>query len=477
MSEKLMLLSGLLIIADLVICMVIAQVTKNSAQDEKDYFLAGKNTGPVLLLLTAWASFSGAGNFIGQAGRGALYGISAYWAWAGETLIGGIVIALLIAPYLARFSYVSMPHYIAGHLYGNDKYVRVLGGVAALLPNIVWPGAQIMGIAYVMEQAFGIDYRISVIICGVVLIAHTTTGGLKAVIYADALHGIIQMIFAAAVLFFGLKMFNFDYHTLKESVVAVRPEHWNLFVDKPQVIITSFLTGLVGATSNSIFWNRAFAAKDVKTARNSYGITFFFNILLVFLITAIGLSAFAQNPQVGDQALVWAIVQKMPKGVAVLLPVGVFAACMSCADTHLNCAAANIVVDILDQFFVIPDEKRVTYAKLSTLFAGIIAVLCGLFADYIYALGTFGYTVCGGVLIPLFIMGLLTRDRSLKTPASKLNINAVRIGAAGGVICALAFEMVPSLYQIFRGGVLPAILVTVFVTLGLHLYYGYHKNR
>lgn len=467
MNNTLLIISGLLIAADLIICMIIARVTAHSSKNEADYFIGGKSTGPLLLFLTAWASFSGAGNFIGQAGRGALYGLSAYWAWAGETLCGGIVIAVILAPYLAKFNYISMPHYISGHLFGNDKYVRVLGGIAALLPNIVWPGAQIMGIAYVMQQAFGIDYRIAVIVCGFVLIVHTTTGGLKAVIYADALHGVIQIIFAALVLYFGLNMFHFDVHALGESVKAIDPDKWNLWADSPGVILTSFLTGLVGAASNSIYWNRAFAAKDVKTARSSYGVTFFFNICLVFLITLLGISAFTMNQEVGDQALVWAIVNKMPPVCAMILPVGVFAACMSCADTHLNCAAANIVTDIAEQLVEIPDSKKVPAAKLATLAAGVIAVFCGLFSDYIYGLGTFGYTVCGGVLIPLFVMGLITRDKS--TGVSVLDIRGVRIGMAAGVITALAFEIIPTLYNIFSGGVIPAVIVTVITTIILHL--------
>ena len=466
MNNTLLIISGLLIAVDLIVCMIIAKITAHGSKDEKDYFIGGKSTGPVLLFLTAWASFSGAGNFIGQAGRGALYGLSAYWAWTGETLCGGILVAMVLAPYLAGFNYVSMPHFISGHLFGDDKYVRVFGGVAALLPNIVWPGAQIMGISYVMQQAFGIDYRIAVIVCGFVLIVHTTTGGLKAVIYADALHGIIQIIFAALVLFFGLKMFNFDIHGLGETVKAIDPGKWDLLADRPGVILTGFLTGLVGAASNSIYWNRAFAAKDVKTARSSYGITFFFNICLVFLITLLGISAFTMNQEVGDQALVWAIVNKMPPVCAMILPVGVFAACMSCADTHLNCASANIVTDIMEQFTEIPEEKKVRTAKIATLAAGVIAVICGLFSDYIYGLGTFGYTVCGGVMIPVFVMGLTTRDKH--TGVSTLDIRAVRTGMAAGLFAALIFEIVPTLYNIFSGGVLPAVLITVAGTLIPH---------
>ena len=354
-----------------------------------------------------------------------------------------------------------MPHYISDYLCGGDHYVRRIGGLAALMPNVVWPGAQIMGVAYVLAEVFSIDYRMAVIACGMVFVFYTVSGGLKAVIYADALHGTIQMFFAVFVIFFGLKLFNFDFAYLGEEISRAFPGKWDLFVDKPSLIITSFLTGLVGAVSNPIFWNRAFAAKDVKTARKSYGLTFFCNIIMVFLIIAIGIVTLIYNPTVGDQALVWVILNKMPPFVGLLLPVGVLAACMSCADTHLNCAAANIVSDILDPGGNMPPEKGVKYAKIATFIAGIIAIFSGLYAPYIYALGTYGYTICGGVLIPMFVVGLIMRDRESDVFKSKMDIRSARTGITIGVILAMAFELIPSWKAVFGGGVIPAIIGTV----------------
>lgn len=79
-----------------------------------------------------------------------------------------------------------MPHFISGYLFGGDPQIRRVGGVAALMPNVVWPGAQIMGVAYVLELVFSIDYRIAVLVCGVIFVFYTVSGGMKAVVYADA---------------------------------------------------------------------------------------------------------------------------------------------------------------------------------------------------------------------------------------------------------------------------------------------------
>ncbi len=459
MTQSYKLIAAILVIADLIFCFGIGLKTRGKSDSAEEYFIGGKKTGTVLLFLTAWASFSGAGNFIGQAGRGAMQGISAYWLWLGEGFLGGILMGYLLAPYLSRFKYFSMPHFIADYLFGGDPQIRRVGGVAALMPNVVWPGAQIMGVAYVLELVFGIDYRIAVIVCGIIFVFYTVSGGLKAVIYADALHGTIQMFFAIFVIVFGLRLFHFDFGYLREQIIQVDPDKWNLFVDKPIVIISSFLTGLVGAVSNPIFWNRAFAAKDVNTAKKAYGLTFFLNIILVFLMILLGIVSLMFSNQ-GDQALVWLIQNKMPPLCSIILAESVLAACMSCADTHLNCAAANVVSDILDPENRLEASVSVRYAKIATLLAGIVAILSGLFGSFIYALGTYGYTICGGVLIPAFVIGFLARDRKSEEYRSRMSVTAAKIGMSAGILAAMAFELVPALKGIFGGGVIPAIAVT-----------------
>lgn len=454
-----------LIIIDLAICIGIGFKEKGQSKDAKDYFIGGKRTGTILLLLTAWASFSGAGNFIGMAGRGALQGASAYWQWIGEGLLGGICVGYIIAPFLARFSYMSMPHMISDYLAGGDTTVRRIGGVAAFCPNAVWPGSQIMGVSYVIQTLFGVDYRVAVIVCGIIFIFYTTSGGVKAVIMADAVHGVIQMVLAVTVIFFGLKMIHFSPSWIAETSAKIDPGHWDFWGTDKKFAISGFLTGFVGATSNPIFWNRAFAAKDVESAKKAYGVTFFFNILMTLIILTIGIGVFCLNQEIGDQALVWAITTQMPEWVSIILGVAVLAACLSCADTHLNCAAANIVTDIIDPEEKLPPEKTVLYGKIATAVTGVIAICGGLFATFIYGLGNFGYTICGGVLIPVFVIGLIGRDKNSEEFRSKISVTAIKIALAVGVIVGVAFEGIPALYGLLSGGVIPALACTTLSLL------------
>jgi Na+(H+)/acetate symporter ActP len=73
-----------------------------------------------------------------------------------------------------------MPHYIADYLAGGDPVVRRVAGVASLLPNVAWAGAQMMGLSYLLQILLGIDYRLAIAITSIVMIYYTVNGGLGA---------------------------------------------------------------------------------------------------------------------------------------------------------------------------------------------------------------------------------------------------------------------------------------------------------
>ncbi|SHJ13414.1 Na+/proline symporter [Dethiosulfatibacter aminovorans DSM 17477] len=459
----------ILIVSYMILCLGVGFVKKSVITNRQDYFLAGKKTALIVLFFTTFASSSGAGNFIGQAGRGSLMGVSAYWWFLGEAFLAWIIFGMIIAPYLAKFKYMTMPQYIAEELCGGDMVVRKVAGFAALMPNIVWAGGQIMGLSYVLDQLFGIDYRIAVLVTSVVFIYYTVQGGLEAVIYTDTYQGIIQIALAVFVIFFGLKTFGFNPSILKERVVDMDPTHWDLGALGFKATISSFFVAFFGGLANPILWNRAFAAKDVRAAKGAFRLSMISTIVLVFFIISIGMSASTMNPGVGDQALVWLIINKMPKFLTVLLGLGVAGATMSTADTHLNAGAANIVVDIIDPEEKLSEEQAIKYSRYATFFAGIIAVGGAMTFPTIYDLAAVGYAICGGVLIPLFVMGYIMKDKTAKTFKSKLSIKAARFGIIVGGVSACLFELVPALNAVAAGGIIPAIVFTIGTTLLVNL--------
>lgn len=465
MSLGYRILAILVLVADLAFCIITGIRKKSAVNNADDYFIAGKKTGMFFMTMTAFSSLLGAGLFMGQCGRGAMYGISAYWQLFGEGIVAGIVMALIIGPFLARFKYYSMAHFIGGYICGNNKTIRRVAGVANLFPNVFWAGAQIMGISYVVQNIIGIDYRAVALICGVVFIFYTMMGGIESVLVTDALHGIIAIVSCLTIIILSLKLMNFDIGALKADVMAIDPDMWNMNTMTPVQIVTAFLTGFLGTLANPIYWNRAFTAKDPQTCRRAYIFAFTVGTILPLFAILMGLQAFVMNQNVGDQALVWLVTENMPPIITVLLGLSVLAATLSSADTHLNCSAANVVADIMDPEGKFSTEKTLKYSRISTVISGIIAIAVSMYFPSIYELANFGYTVCGGVLVPMFVIGIVMMDRKSKTYSSKLKPTGALCGMVVGIIVAIVFQGVPQLNAMLNGGILPAVLATVIATL------------
>lgn len=453
-----------LMLADLGFCIVTGLRKKAVIKDADDFFIAGKRTGTLFLTMTAFASLLGAGLFIGQAGRGYAYGIAAYWQLFGEGIVAGIVMALIIGPYLARFKCYSMAHFIGSHICGGDPTVRRIAGVANFLPNMLWAGAQIMGISYVVQELFGMDYRLVAIICGAVFIFYTTCGGVASVIVTDFLHGTIALVTCFLVIFFGFHMMHVDFGGFagfKATIIATDPSKWDMSTMTPMQIITAFLTGFLGTLANPIYWNRAFASKDASTCRRAYAFAFTVGTIIPLCTIMLGLLAFLYNKGIGDQALVWLVLHKMPGYMTACLALAVLAATLSSADTHLNCASANIVADVIDPEGKLTTEQTIKYSRIATILCGVISVSVSLGASMIYNLANFGYAVCGGVLIPLFVVGYIMMDKKSEVFSSKLKKSGAICGMVLGIIVACVFQGVPALNAIIGGGVVPGVAATL----------------
>lgn len=467
-----------LILAFLVFCLIVGKIKSKKQNSVEDYFLGGKKTNLFLMLGTTWASFAGGGFFVGYCGKGNLEGLSAYFQFFGEGLLAGIALGFIIGPYLARFKYFSMPHYISDYLYGGDLMVRRIGGGSAFCLNVVWSGAQMMALSIVLSTLFDVDYRISLIVIATVFIYYTVAGGVEAVIFTDSIQAIVQLALAICVIYFCLVQLDLihGFGYLKSLVIATDPTKWE-FADIPVVKKSSlFLLGFFGIIANPVAWNRAFCSDSVKSASISYKVAFTGNILIVFCSIALGMFIFTQTGYIGDQSLPYAIINYMPSYVTVLLGLGVTGATMSTADTHLNCGSANLIVDMIDPYGKIEPKKAVKYSRLSTLICGVVGVSAAMVTDSIYALGNIGYVVCGGVLTPMFIMGYIARDKSSLSFKSKIKPKAGRASIALGTFTGIIFSVVPYLNKITYGAIIPTILVTVISILVANVVLDEEKN-
>lgn len=455
-----------LIVLYLGFCLFIGMRSGKKTETVREYFIANKNIGLFFLFFTCWGSFCGAGNFVGYAGSAAQNGIDAYWAYFGDVVFGYVIFSWLIAPHLAKFDYYTMPQYISHRLCGNDSYVRRVGGFAAAVCNIAISGIQMRGLAYLLNTFCGLNYYVSLVIAASVLIIYTAMGGMTAVVQTDAIQGILQVIGTVLMICFGVGLMHCDIGWLTSSLKEVDASLITPFGNmSARACISGFLTGFFGDLCNPIMWNRAFIAKDSKTASKCFKLATILGIISTGIIMTFGLVAKVYNPQVSDQATYWLVLNKMPYFMVPLMTICFMGAIMSTADTHLNAGVANIVCDVFDPNEKMSVEKTLKLSRFTCYVSGAIGLLGAAVFPSILDLSFFGLNVAGATIFPILVIGNLKRDKNFKEFRSNLSIKAVRIGMTAGAIVSILFDLLPSLSAVAGGGILPGLLCTTLITL------------
>lgn len=433
----------------------------------KEYFISNKNVGMFFLFFTCWGSFCGAGNFIGFAGSAAANGYGAYWAYAGDAILGYIIFSWFMAPKLAKYDYFTMPQYISSHLCGNDLTVRRIAGIAAALCNVAITGNQIKGLSYLFNTFLGVPRIPALFVAALILVIYTALGGMSAVVKTDAFQGILQVIGTILMICFGIGLMTSFPGGLQAGLDAADPtltsSIWGCL--NARACISGFLTGFFGDLCNPIMWNRAFIAKDTKTANTCFKAATVLGIVSTGLVMTFGLVARAFNPEVGDQATYWLILNKMPIFMVPLMSLCFAGAIMSTADTHLNAGVANIVCDIIDPEEKMDAMKTIATSKIWTYICGGIGAIGAAFFPSIITISFFGLTVAGATIFPVYFIGnrLRSKDPESKGFTSNISIKAARIAMMVGAIVSIVFDQAPGIKDWMGGGIIPGFICTFVI--------------
>jgi SSS family solute:Na+ symporter len=115
-----------------------------------------------------------------------------------------------------------------------------------------------------------------------------------------------------------------------------------------------------------------------------------------------------------DQVMPHFVNTEVPPVLTGALVAAVFAAAMSSLDSALNSLAAALTVDFLTRFKPdTPEQRRLAFAKVVVVTAGIIGIVVGIYASRTGAplidliLSFMGYFAGG--LLGLFLLGMLTK--------------------------------------------------------------------
>lgn len=426
------------------------------------YAIAGGTLPFFLILFTDIATIMGVGNFIGHSAEGYKIGFANIPFVIGEQG-AKVLFALVFAGFAARFTYHTLAE-LMHDLILRDRVSRIFIAILTSSIMLAWVSGQAMGLGALFATFTGADPLFMIIFFSVVFIIYTTVGGIYSVVWTDLIQGALLVGLA---IWFYLQVFSeidFSFAVLQTGLADVGAAGLMEFNLSVMEVLTLFVTGTFGVLAAQMYWQRCFAAKSPKTASRAMLYSGIIAIVFTILATIGGMVVKMKNPDLDpNNAVSWLILEEMTMMAALAFFTLIFMAAISSASSLLHSASVVIVNDlIIPNMEKKPDAYYVKLTRYCVALVGIFSIGAALLSDSIIGLFSLAYSMTGGGVIPVLIVGLLWKEKrsarfEMGTRNSRVSVWGGRIGILAGAVVSLVF------------GILWGVLVSVVLTIAVSL--------
>ena len=168
--------------------MFVTFLAAKRVKSASDFYTAG---GGVSGLQNGWAiagDYLSAASFLGIAGLISLYGYDGFMYSVGW-LVAYITVLLVIAEPCRNIGKYTLADILA---YRNDpKKVRVVGAISVITVSTFYLTAQMVGGGVLVKTLIGIDYEISVIVVGILMLGYVLFGGMVATTWVQIIKAVL----------------------------------------------------------------------------------------------------------------------------------------------------------------------------------------------------------------------------------------------------------------------------------------------
>lgn len=399
--------------------------------DRKDYFLGGRSFGWLPLTLSTMAtqlsaiSFISAPAFVGIREGGGMIWLSYELA----VPLAMIILMWGIMPRLYQSGYVSIYEFLEARF---DKYTRFLISIVFQVSRAFGTGITIYAVALILQSMVGLPFWMAVVIIGVVTALYSLSGGMKAVVFGDALQMIIIFLGIFLCAAFGLYelggLHPLFAHLDPARLVAVNYKSLGFSGDEFGLLPMLF-GGLVLYASyygcDQTQAQRIMSAKNQTTVRRilfANGLMRFPMVLLYCLMgLIIGTLAMTAPdfPTAGlterpDLLIPRFIVTYLPHGLIGILVVAILSAAMSSLSSVINSLTAVTIEDVARlRGKTMSEGQYVLWSRLTALaWSAVILVLSfyggAIASTVIEAVNKVGSLFYGPILAT-FVLAILWR--------------------------------------------------------------------
>lgn len=450
-------MENVIVIVYLSAVLIIGLLASRNIANMRDFAVAGKSYGAMVIFATLSASFIGGGFSMGNAERVFLIGITNIVALWGFSL-KEILVAKYIAPCMWKYpDAISVGDIMEIH-YG--RLAKIFSGIFGFILCAGILGAQVGAIGYVFNLFLGIDRIWGIILGCSIVITYATIGGMRAVIWTDVAQFIILAVGIPLTLYFGIQ-----HAGGLAAVKAAIPANHLTLPGQPLALVgllSLFLTFLLGETLVPPYLQRLLIGRNEKELSRGTLYSGLFSIPFFAMTGFIGIVALALNPELNPNlAMPFVIQQALPPVIQGIVVGAVIAIIMSSADSFLNAAAISFSNDIVKPLRDNPVSRNphpqtarktdLKMARLVTLAVGVLAVVFALSIESVLDILIYSYNFWAPIILVPLALAILG------APVSRLRFLT---GAGAGIAAVIIWS-----YLLGKPWGIDGLVVGVFANL------------
>jgi len=406
----------------------------------QDYLLAGRAIPPLVMALSYGATFISTSAIVGFGGIAGLFGMGLLWLVLFNVVVG-IFVAFVIFGKRTRRMGAALDAHTFPELLGKrfrSRAIQELGGLAIFLSMPLYAAVVLIGGGRFIETTLTVNYDLALLVFALVIAAYVVAGGLRGVMYTDALQGgivFVSMLFLLVMTYVSLGGPTAAHEQLLEMVElipdAIRQQGHRGWTAMPSILspwwwtlVSTLVMGVgIGVLGQPQLVIRFMTVRTDQALNRGVLIGAVFIVVIVggaFLVgtlsnvffyvneNQIAITAAAGNP---DSIIPLFINRAMPVWFSYLFMIALLAAAMSTLSSQFHLMGTAIGRDFFEQ--ISTDSRASLRAiRLGVLVSIVISVILAYtLPTGIVARGTavfFG--ICAAGFLPTYTAALYWRD-------------------------------------------------------------------
>jgi len=195
------LILSIVIVLYLLLIGYVGYLAWKRTKSSEDFMVAGRKTHPYIMALSYGATFISTAAIVGFGGTAGVYGLGLLWLTFLNILVGIFIAFVFFGKKTRKMGHnlgaLTFPEFLSKRF--DSKFIQYFSGLVIFLGMPLYASAVLIGISRFIETTLNLDYNIALIGMAVIIAVYVIFGGIRGVMYTDAVQGTI-MFFGMAFL-------------------------------------------------------------------------------------------------------------------------------------------------------------------------------------------------------------------------------------------------------------------------------------